>query len=316
MKASKYIFLFPIFSLVLFVSSCSESIPYVEEEYINSFLSVNPSTITMEGDQEQGDFYVSSNGSWSINAKSSWISPVKSYGSYYDKVTFNVDINDGESNRNGYIEVKLNEGFQKKARVEIIQKPMQFSISMGQTSYKADGDFWFMSIIAPSNKSWTASSNESWVSFSSSKSRTYSGKGNQSLSVYASENTSTYSRSATISVTCGSMTKTITISQAGSSSSAFSVTMSTTNYAAEGDYWFLGVSAPSSKSWTASANQTWVHFRKYGSSSQVSTYYGSGNEDIWVHVDANPSSAKRYATITVKCSGYTDKIVYISQDAK
>lgn len=184
-----------------------------------------------------------------------------------------------------------------------------FAATMSTTNYKAAGDYWNLNVTASSGVSWTVSANQSWVHFTSSKNSSYYGTGNGSVAVYVDATPDLYSRSATVSVKCGSVTKTVTITQEAGTLTA---SMSTTSYKADGDYWYLDVTASSGVSWTASSNQSWVHF----TSSKYSTYSGKGNNSsLAVYVDANPNTYSRSATVYVK-SGSTTRSITITQAGK
>lgn len=219
MKA-KYIIQLLACSLISILVACSDSWPYSEDAYNNTWIEVYPSYISLDEDEFSGEFTVSSSESWYVYDSPSWINLSNSYGYGYDNVSFTVDENDGSSSRYGYIKIRTDEGFTKEAEVEVSQPPtVQFEASMSTTNYSASGDWWYLSIKAASFRSWTISKSDSWVHLGSSysSSYSYSGKGNEDVKIYVDANTSTYSRSSTLTVKCGSKAKSITITQDGKS---------------------------------------------------------------------------------------------------
>lgn len=207
--------------MTLFVS-CSDSWPYSENEYSNTWIDAYPSLILLNEDELNGEFTVSSTGNWYIYDAPSWIKTDKSYGYSYDNVTFIATENEGTKKRSGTIRIRTNDFFEKETKIEIEQEPtLLFDASMDVTTYASGGDWWAMKVKASTSKSWTISKTVSWVHFgySSNSSYSYSGKGNGDVLVYVDKNTSSYSRSTVITVKCGTKSKAITINQLGASSS-------------------------------------------------------------------------------------------------
>ena len=248
--------------------------------------------------------------SWTVSSdNTSWCTVDKSSGSTTSatiKVT--VKANPSSDSRSATITVKSGNA---KKTVSVSQAGDQsFNATMNNTNYKADGDYWYLNVTASSGVSWTASASKTWVHFTSSKTSTYTGTGSvSSIHVYVDANPTLNTRSAVVYVKSGSVTKSISISQDAGTLTAF---MGTTSYKAEGDYWFLDVTASSGISWTASASKTWVHF----TSSKTSTYTGTGSvSSIHVYVDANPYTYSREADVYVK-SGSTTRTITITQVGK
>ena len=293
--------------------SCSESYPYCEDEYDKTWISVYPSSITIDKDELAGSFSVSSNRKWTVYSEPYWLYLSTYSGNGNKSIDFTVSENTGYSNRSGNILIRTEDGAIKEQSIYITQAPTTpFSVTMNTTSYGSSSDWQTMSITAASSKSWTISKTHSWVHLGSSSSTlsSYSGTGSGNVKIYVDENTSSYSRNSTLTVKCGTDSKVITITQ--EAPTPFEVTMNTTNYKADGDWWTMSISAASSKSWTISKSHSWVHF---GSSSNSSyTYYGTGSENVRIYVDANTSSYSRSSTLTVKC-GTNTKEITITQEA-
>lgn len=227
MKTKNIIQLF-VSSLAFLLASCSDSWPYSEEAYDKTWIQVYPSNISLGEDELSSDFYVFSLESWNIYDSSSWINVSSRYG-YGDKdVSFTVDENNGVSNRYGYIKIRTNGAFTKEVEVIVSQPPtVQFEALMSSTNYSASGDWWSLSIKAASSRSWTISKSDSWVHLgnSYSSSYSYSGRGNEDVKIYVDANTSSYSRRSTLTIKCGTKTKSITITQEGKSNRApFTIT--------------------------------------------------------------------------------------------
>lgn len=222
MKAKNIIHLL-VCCLTSILVACSDSWPYSEDAYNKTWIKVYPSYITLDEDEFSGEFTVNSSENWYVYDSPSWINLSSSYGYGYDNVSFTVEENDGSSNRYGYIRIRTDEGFTKESEVKVSQPPtVQFEASMSTTNYSASGDWWYLSIKAASSRSWTVSKSDSWVHLVSSysSSYSYSGKGNENVKIYVDANTSSYSRRSTLTIKCGTKTKSITITQDGKSNKA------------------------------------------------------------------------------------------------
>ena len=72
MKAKNIIRLL-VCSLSSIFISCSESWPYSEDAYNNTWIEVYPSYISLDEDEFSGEFTVSSSESWYVYDSPSWI---------------------------------------------------------------------------------------------------------------------------------------------------------------------------------------------------------------------------------------------------
>jgi len=117
------------------------------------------------------------------------------------------------------------------------------------------------SVYVYSTSNWTASDNVSWITLN-----TTSGNGNGNLSFSVSTNTSTSSRAGTITITCGSSSTTVLVTQAGTPTSSCSSTITSFPYTES----FESANTPWSPITTStSCTGTWT--RKSGSTTSSST---------------------------------------------
>lgn len=227
MKA-KYFIQLLVGCLASFLVSCSDSWPYSEDAYNNTWIEVSPSYISLGEDEFSGEFTVNSSEHWSVYDSPSWINLSSSYGYNYDNVSFTVNENNGSSYRYGTIKIHTDGKFTKETEIEVVQPPtLQFEVSMPITNYSVYGDWWYLKINAASSRSWTITKSDYWVHLGSSysSSYTYSGMGYEDVKIYVDENPYSYSRSSTLTIKCGTKTKSITITQDGKSNQApFTIT--------------------------------------------------------------------------------------------
>lgn len=196
--------------------SCSESDPYVdslERKYFN----VSSSNITLNSGEESASLYVGTNTNcdWYVSSTDSWIHIKNMYYSGWEDVSFTVDYNYETYTRYGRIEVYIDKPIDYKYSIPITQEPTPLA-EMETTYYTSSGDSHPLTVTASSSQSWTIKrkDSDSWVHLNSSNniSSTYSGSGTKSVLIYVDKNTGG-NRSATLTVTCGSVTKIINITQ-------------------------------------------------------------------------------------------------------
>ena len=136
-------------------------------------------------------------------------------------------------------------------------------------------------ITVSSNQSWAASSNASWCTVSPS-----SGNGNGQIGLEVTAYYSTSPRSATVTVTGGGITKTISVTQ-----EAMRLDLSPTsyNFAANGGI-SSAITVNSNFSWNVSSNASWLTTSKTS---------GSYDDTFSMTATANTSNSPRSATVTV-----------------
>ena len=160
-----------------------------------------------------------------------------------------------------------------------------------------------------STDSWYIYDCPSWINISNSY-----GYGYDDVNFTVDENNGSSTRYGYVKIrTDEGFTKEAEVEIAQPPTVQFEASMSTTNYSASGDWWYLTVKAASSRSWTISKSDSWVHLGNSYSSSY--SYSGKGNEDVKIYVDANSSSYSRSSKLTVKC-GTKTKSITITQDGK
>jgi ribosomal protein L28 len=154
-------------------------------------------------------------------------------------------------------------------------------------------------IAVASNTAWTATSNQTWLSVSPA-----SGTGTANVVVTAQENLSVSPRTAIVTISApGLPNKTVTIVQDGAIP-AVALSVSTLSIAAP-DNSIQTFSVTSNTSWSVTSNQTWL------SASQIN---GSGNANIVLIAQGNPTTNPRVAIITITGLNVAPKTITVTQD--
>jgi hypothetical protein len=149
-----------------------------------------------------------------------------------------------------------------------------------------------------SNAAWTTSSNQSWITVSKS-----AGTGNGAFGISAASNPSSSKREAVVTVSIGSITKTINVIQWGQTQKVLEV--STNNLLIMSYSWAdsVKVDITSNTTWTATSNHDWV---------TVSPETGSNNGSIYIYV-SDYEDISRDGTITITGVGTTPKTIIVNQ---
>ena len=282
--------------LVLKNAATEQSIKIIQSK---ALLTVNSNSLSFEqGSGQTKTVTVKSNVDWTVRSSESWCTVTPKSGSGNKDFIVAVLENTTSSTRTAYIYV---ESGNIKRTITVSQKGIELTVSPSSLAFESGSGS--KTVYVTSNVSWTATSSQtSWCTVS---------KTSSSVTVKVTANPDATSRSATITIKAGSASKTVSVTQDGN----FSISMNTRNYKAGGDYWSMYISVPSGQSWTASSNQSsWVKFSYDINGTKKTPYTGTGYGSIWVHVDANPTSSSRTATITVK-AGTASKTLTITQDA-
>ena len=234
---------------------------------------------------------LTSNVAWTATSSdASWLTVSPDTGVGNGTLTLEAKANAGSSSRSGTITVTGN-GLTRTVNV----KQDGPSLELDASSWNPGPDKSTDKVGITSNFTWTVSkspASASWLTYSPS-----SGSDSGVLTLNVEENTSTSSRSASITVTCGGITKEITVKQDGIPS--LYLDLDTTSFSAP----IAGLS----KTVAVTSNVTWA----VDAPDWISVKSGSGtnNGTFTLVVDPNDVNAPpRAGTVNVSGGGITKKI--------
>ena len=170
------------------------------------------------------------------------------------------------------------------------------NLSLDKSSINASYSGVTTSFTVSSNVTWSVSVPASWVSVNPS-----SGVNNGVVEVVVAQNTTAAPRTATITVSGGNMSKSITVSQEAAPPS-LSLNPESLSFVADGGT--QNVTVTSNGSWTASSTETWC---------KTNVTSGKGNSTLTITVEANSTSSARSANVIVKVSNL-EKRITVSQE--
>lgn len=170
-------------------------------------------------------------------------------------------------------------------------------LTLDKSSINATYSGTITSIRVTSNVSWSVSSSASWVTVDPS-----SGYDDGVVEVRIAENTTADLRSATITVTGGGKTKSVSVSQEAAPST-LNVSPDAIDFKAEGET--KNATITCNGSWSASSTESWC---------KTNVSSGNGDATLTITVDANSSSNARTANVIIKSSN-TEKKITVNQAA-
>lgn len=238
-------------------------------------------------------------GEWTIsNTGSSWLSASQSVTKGNGSVTLMAQNNPNETPRSATVTITATDNPALVKTINVTQEKHTLNLSKTSLSfnpYPAGTDNFDVTTVGP----WTVVSDNDWCSVTQNKA-----SGNGRVTVNASVNNTFSDRSATITVSCNntSLEKTLTVNQS-------KYVFDQTTEAVEIDACPAeqkSVIITSSGAWSVSSNQTWLN------ATQSVT---SGNGNVVLKAEANPTSSSRSAVVTVTCTDNTSwkKIINITQ---
>ncbi len=159
-----------------------------------------------------------------------------------------------------------------------------YAVSPASHSFAAVGGAGSQTLTTGAGCDWVAASSATWLAIASNGT---SGTGSATISFTVSSNAATSTRTSTLTI--GGQP--VTITQAGMTPCAPTVSTTTTSFAASGGSGSSTVNAGSGCTWTATSGSSWITISAGGS--------GSGSGTVSFAVAANTTTAPRQGSLTV-----------------
>jgi Viral BACON domain len=164
-----------------------------------------------------------------------------------------------------------------------VQTACGYTVSPTSTTIGSASGSLTITVTTTGGCPWTAVSNASFITIKSGG----SGTGNGAVTLDVTANTGSSSRSGTVTIAG----QTVTITQSGTSSCTFSLSITSATLPAVGGTQTIGVTASSpSCTWTAQSNASFV--------SITNANFGTGNGNVVLSIKAN-AGAQRTGTVTL-----------------
>ena len=259
-------------------------------------LTVSPTTLSFASGAASSAVAVTANVSWTVTDDQTWITATPVSGANNGSFTVSATANTGTTSRTGTVTVT---GGGLTRTVSVTQAaPTANNLTLSQTSLSFASAAASSAVNVTANVGWTVTDDQTWLSASPT-----SGSNNGSFTVSATANTGTTSRTGTVTVTGGGLTRTVAVTQAGTTAST--LTVSATSLALASSASTGTFSITSNVSWTVTDDQTWI---------TVSPASGVSNATVTVSAIANTATTSRSGTVTVS-GGSITRTVAVTQAA-
>lgn len=250
----------------------------VTQDGAAAFITPDETTVNVGSGDSQTSVGVSSNVNWTISESITWLSASK------NGINLNIDYdaNSGTSGRSGTITLNSSEG--ASATVTVNQAGSDPVLEVNPSNQNVSSGAGSAVFSVSSNMAWDASDDAPWLTLSTTSNQ---------ITTNFSENTAIVSRTGTITVTAGSLTQEVTVTQAGAAA-ILTVNPASKTVSSDEGLTTFDVTA-NFTTWTVNESVTWIIASKSGA--QVSVAYVE-----------NPGITSRSGNITVSGEGITRTI--------
>jgi uncharacterized protein (TIGR03437 family) len=216
---------------------------------------------------------------WTAKANDDWITiTANASGSGNGAVNYSVAANTGAA-RAGTITI----AGQTFAVTQSGGSNCTFTLAPTSQNFTASGGAGNVNVTSQSGCNWTAASNADWITITSGTTGTGSGV----VSYLVASNTSTSSRSGTLTIAG----QTFTVTQAGGSNCAFTISPTSQTFSASGGNGSISVATQTNCNWTARTDDDWIVITSGASGN------GSGTVSYRVAVNASPIPRAGFITV-------------------
>ena len=258
------------------------------------FLTVSPSDTSVSNNSGNIILTVNSNISWNVSDTSSWLSENPANGKGNGTITVKVDQNLAASQRIGEIIVT---GGEIKRTINITQLASAPFLTVNPSDTSVSNNSGSITLTITSNISWNVSDTSLWLA-----ENPINGTGNGSVKVTIDQNLTSSQRTGIITVTGGSITRAITITQ---SAAPYLLTVNPLNKLVPDTSGSTSFSITSNTNWRTSDDATWL---------TVSPDSGTNNGILTAIYTRNQETIQRSGKITVS-GGDITRIITITQSA-
>ena len=267
----------------------------VTQDAGSAVLTATPSNRAVTNPSGTTTFDVTSNISWTVSETTSWLSVGSPTGSNNGTINVSYDENTTTSQRVGTITLSGN-GV-SDVPLTVTQDAGSAVLTATPSNQNVANSSGSTTFSITSNTSWNTTDNATWLTLS-----TASGSGDATLTASYSANPTIVQRVATITITDGSISREVTVTQAAG---AAVLTATPSNRDVANNSGSTTFSITSNTSWNITDNATWL---------TLSTASGSGDETLTASYSANPTIVQRVATITIT-DGSISREVTVTQAA-
>lgn len=264
-------------------------------------LNVSPQTVTLTALQLTTSASITSNVAWTASSNQAWVTLQQTSGNGNGTLNFTIYSNTTTNARMAVITIS---GGGVTKTINISQSGIAPVLTVTPTTLTAPAaGLSNAPITVTANVAWTVSSNQAWVTVSQQ-----SGSNNGTILLTVGANASTTQRTATVTISGGGISRTVTIVQAGA---VVANVLNTNIFQINAGAVPIGnglysVIVTANVAWTASSNQAWA---------TVSPANGTGDANVTIQVQTNITTQQRTAVVTFVGGGITKTVTVIQAGA-
>ncbi|HEU5137742.1 MAG TPA: cellulase family glycosylhydrolase [Steroidobacteraceae bacterium] len=173
-------------------------------------LTVSPTSLSFASGASSLPVAVTANVSWTVTDNQTWITASPVSGSNNGSISVSVTANTGTAARTGTVTV-TGGGLTRTVAVTQAGTSTTTTLNVSTTSLSLASGASSGSFSITSNVAWTVTDDQTWLTATPA-----SGSNNATVTVNATANSATTSRTGTVTVTGGGLTRTVSVTQAGS----------------------------------------------------------------------------------------------------
>jgi hypothetical protein len=265
----------------------------VTQDGVSTSLSVSPGSFRFTSSAGSQNVKVSSNIDWTATSSDSWLTVFPDFGKNDLTSVITATANTGPSVRMATITFKGG-GITRTIDVTQHSKTSEIlTVSQETVNLPASGGY--QNITVSSNTDWTVTGSDLWLTITPT-----SGTNSGIVNIKASGNPGNSERTTTVTFEAGSITRTVNVTQA--TTSTLTISPESLSFPVTGDS--RNVTVTSNVSWTATSSDAWV---------TVSPVLWANNGIMTITVDANTNSSARTATVTLT-DGNVIRTVHVTQE--
>ena len=257
------------------------------------------STASQEIGAQGGSFEVvlTSNGEWTINETSDWITVDPHSGNGGTTLTVTVEANLGSEPRSGFVKATTKDN---TAELAVTQLAGNF-ITVTPDHYQCGEDGGEFVVMVTSNFDWTVMNAPNWVQFSETEG---SGNGQLTVTVAHVQDEIQDAREAIVNIGDSDVFATLTVVQTPMPQVIITVTPAVLEMACEGETKSFALTCEGT--WTAEPKVEWISIDKV---------QGEGDDEVTVTVGENPEYEIRRGAIELTSSTGNTTYVFVNQEA-
>jgi Putative binding domain, N-terminal/Viral BACON domain len=236
---------------------------------------------------------LTTNNSWTASSNAAWlkVSPTSGNAGTNIAINFTIDANAATTARLGV--VTFTAGGLTQTFTVTQAGVVAPTLTLSATAQNAVATATTASITLTTNNNWTASSNATWLKVSPTSGNAGT---NLAINFTIDANAATTARTGVVTFSAGGLTKTFTVTQAGTI--APTLTLSATIQNAVATATTASITLTTNNNWTASSNATWL---------KVNPISGNAGTNLAISftIDANTATTVRTGIVTFSAGGLT-----------